>query len=74
MAQAKTQTLMLAATLALALTGATEQLRGRLNGANQQRGSQSLEWAIIAAIVVALVGIVAAAITAAVQSHVAQIH
>jgi hypothetical protein len=73
MTQAKTQTLMLAVTVALVVTGAKDQLRARLHGSDAERGSQTLEWAIIAAIVVALAAIVAIKITAAVNSHAAQI-
>jgi hypothetical protein len=57
----------------MALNNAREQLWGRLHRAEGDRGSQSLEWAIIAAIVVGLVAIVAIKITAAVNSHVALI-
>jgi hypothetical protein len=64
---------MLAALVVLAVAGAQEHLRGRLRGANGERGSQSLEWAIIAAIAVGLVAVVAIKITAAVTSHAAQI-
>jgi uncharacterized membrane-anchored protein len=73
MTYAKTQTLMLATLLVLAVAGAPERLRGRLRGADRERGSQSLEWAIIAAIAVGLVAVVAIKITAAVTSHAAQI-
>ena len=71
--QVKTKTLMLAVTLALAVTGAKEQLRERMQGADGQRGALSLEWAIIGAIVVALAAVVAIKITAAVDTYVAQI-
>jgi hypothetical protein len=73
MTQAKRQTLMLAVSVALAVTGAKEHFSGRLRAEGGERGSQSLEWAIIAAIVVALAAIVTIKITGAVQSHVAQI-
>ena len=71
--QARTRTLMLAVTVALEVTVAREQLRGRLHRHGGERGSQSLEWALIAAIVVGLVAIVAVKITSAVNSHAAQI-
>jgi hypothetical protein len=74
MTQAKKQTLMMAVTVALGVTCAKDQLWRRLNDAERERGALSLEWAIIAAIVVALAAIVAVAITAAVKSHVADIH
>jgi hypothetical protein len=64
---------MLAATLVLAVTGAKDQLRARLDSHDADRGSQSLEWALIAAIAVGLVAIVAFKITAAVTSHAAEI-
>ena len=73
MTQAKTRTLTLGVNVQMALNNAREQLGGWLRGAKDDRGSQSLEWAIIAAIVVGLVTIVAIKITAAVNSHVALI-
>ena len=73
MTQAKTRTLTLGVNIQMALNNAREQLWGRLQRAEGDRGSQSLEWAIIAAIVVGLVAIVAIKITAAVNSHVALI-
>jgi hypothetical protein len=73
MTQARTQTLMLAVTAMTALTSAKAQLRGRLQSPESERGSSSLEWAIIAALAVLVAGIVAAKIIAAVTSHAAQI-
>ena len=73
MTQTRAQTLMLAVTVALVLTSSKEQLWGRLQGAKGERGSQSLEWAIIGAIAVGLVAVVAVRITAAVTTHAAQI-
>jgi hypothetical protein len=73
MTQAKTQTLMLGVSVEQMITSAKEQLRGRLHGAGGDRGSQTLEWAIIAAIVVGLCAIVAVKITAAVNTHAALI-
>jgi hypothetical protein len=73
MTQAKTRTLALGVNVDMALNRAREQLRGRLYRATADRGSQSLEWALIAAIAVGLVAIVAIKITAAVNSHAAQI-
>jgi len=71
--QTRAQTLMLAVTLALVFTSSKEQLWGRLHGAKGERGSQSLEWAIIGAIAVGLVTVVALKITAAVTTHAAEI-
>ena len=73
MTQARTQTLMLGVSVERAITSAKEQLRGRMQGADGDRGSQTLEWAIIAAIVVGLAAVVAVKITAAVTTHAAQI-
>ncbi len=73
MTQARTQTLMLAVMVVLALTTSKEQLRGRLKAATGERGSQTLEWAIIAAIVVGIATVVGAKIIAAVNAHAAQI-
>jgi hypothetical protein len=73
MTQARTQTLMLGVRVEQMIISAKEQLRGRLQGADGDRGSQTLEWAIIAAIVVGLAAVVAVKITAAVTTHAAQI-
>jgi len=73
MTQTRAQTLMLAVTVALVLTNSKEKLWGRLHSAKGERGSQSLEWAIIGAIAVGLVTVVAVKITAAVTTHAAQI-
>lgn len=73
MTQARTQTLMLATAVVLAVTGTSEQLRERLNNPDGERGSQSLEWALIAAIAVGLVAVVAFKITQAVTTHSAEI-
>ena len=73
MTRTKTRTLTLGVNMEMALNRAREQLRGRLHRATADRGSQSLEWALIAAIAVGLVAIVALKITAAVNSHAAQI-
>ena len=71
--RARTQTLMLAVTVVLTVTAATEQLRGRLQGRESERGASSLEWAIIAGIACVLAGVVGVKITNAVNSHAAQI-
>ena len=71
--RARTQTLMLAVTVVLTLTAATEQLWGRLQGRESERGASSLEWAIIAGIACVLAGVVGVKITNAVNSHAAQI-
>jgi hypothetical protein len=60
MTQARTQTLMLAVTVVLAATAAKAQLQGRLRDSGSERGSSALEWAIIAAIAVAVAGVVGA--------------
>jgi len=73
MTQARTQTLMVAVTVALAVTGVKDQLQERLHGSDGQRGSSALEWAIIAAIVVGIAGVVGAKVIAAVNAHAAQI-
>ena len=73
MTQTRAQTLMLAVTVALVFTSSKEQLWGRLHRVKGERGSQSLEWAIIGAIAVGLVAVVAVKITAAVTTHAAQI-
>ena len=73
MTQAKTRTLTLGVPMELALNSARANLRERWPHATADRGSQSLEWALIAAIAVGLVAIVAIRITSAVNSHAAQI-
>ena len=73
MTQARTQTLMLGVSVEQMIASAKEQLQGRMQGADGDRGSQTLEWAIIAAIVVGLAAVVAVKITAAVTTHAAQI-
>ena len=73
MTQARTQILVLAVTVVLAVTAANERLRGRLQGSRGQRGSQTLEWAIIAGIVCGLALVVALKVTNAVNTHAAQI-
>ena len=73
MTRARTQTLMLAAAVVTVIAVAGEQLRARLHGPDGQRGTSSLEWAIIAAIVVGLATLVGAKVVAAVNSHAAQI-
>jgi hypothetical protein len=73
MTQARTQTLILVVTVVLAVTAAGQQLRGRLRGAEGERGASALEWAIIAAIAVAVAGVVGAKVIAAVNTHSAQI-
>jgi Flp pilus assembly pilin Flp len=73
MTQARTQTLMLVVTVVLAVTGAKDQLRGRLQGPQGERGASALEWAIIAAIAVGVAGVVGAKVIAAVNTHSAQI-
>jgi hypothetical protein len=73
MTQARTQTLILVVTVLLAVTAAGQQLRGRLQGAEGERGASALEWAIIAAIAVAVAGVVGAKVIAAVNTHSAQI-
>ena len=73
MTQAKTRTLTLGVRMDLALNSAREQFWERCHRAEADRGAQSLEWALIAAIAVGLVAIVAIKITAAVNSHAAQI-
>ena len=73
MTQARTQTLMLVVTVVLAVTAAKDQLRGRLQGPQGERGASALEWAIIAAIAVGLAGVVGAKVIAAVNTHSAQI-
>ena len=69
MTQVKTQTLMLAVTVYLAVNAGRDQLRGRLRDPDGERGSSALEWAIIAAIAVAVVAVVGAKVTAAVTAH-----
>jgi hypothetical protein len=64
---------MLAAAVVTVIAVAGEQLRTRLRGSDGQRGTSSLEWAIIAAIVVGLATLVGAKVIAAVNSHAAQI-
>ena len=71
--QVKTQTLMLAVTVLLAVNAGINQMRGRLRDPDGERGSSALEWAIIAAIAVAVVAVVGAKVTAAVTSHSANI-
>jgi len=73
MTQARTQTLMLVAAVVLAVTSAKDQLRGRLQGPQGERGASALEWAIIAAIAVGVAGVVGAKVIAAVNTHSAQI-
>jgi hypothetical protein len=73
MTRARTQTLMLAAAVVTVIAAAGEQLRARLHSPDRQRGTSSLEWAIIAAIVVGLATLVGAKVIAAVNSHAAQI-
>jgi hypothetical protein len=73
MTQTRAQMLMLVAAVAMAFTSPKEQLWGRLRDVKSERGSQSLEWAIIGAIAVGLVAVVAVKITAAVTTHAAQI-
>jgi len=73
MTQARTTILMLAVTVVLALTAAKDQLQGRLQGPDGERGASALEWAIIAAIAVGVAGVVGAKVIAAVNSHSAQI-
>ena len=73
MTQARTQILVLAVTVVIAVTAANEQLRARLHGSKGERGSQTLEWAIIAGIVCGLALVVALKVTNAVNTHAAQI-
>jgi heme A synthase len=73
MTQVRTQTLILAVTVVLAVNTAKDQLRGRLGDPDGERGSSALEWAIIAAIAVAVVALVGAKVTAAVAAHSANI-
>jgi len=73
MTQARTQTLMLVAAVVLAAAAAKDQLRGRLQGPQGERGASALEWAIIAAIAVGVAGVVGAKVIAAVNTHAAQI-
>ena len=73
MTQARTQALMLAAVVVLAVSTAGERLRGRLRSPERERGALALEWAIIAAIAVVIAGIVAVKVVAAVNAHAAQI-
>ena len=71
--QARTQILVLAVTVFLAVTAAQLQLTGRLDRSKGERGSQTLEWAIIAGIVCGLALVVALKVTNAVNTHAAQI-
>jgi hypothetical protein len=73
MTQVKTRTLILAVTVLLAVNAGKDQLRGRLRDPDDERGSSALEWAIIAAIAVAVVAVVGAKVTAAVTTHSANI-
>ena len=73
MTQARTQTLMLAVTVALVVTAAKDQLLWRLQDPDGERGSSALEWAIIAAIAVGVAAVVGAKVIAAVNVHSAQI-
>jgi hypothetical protein len=73
MMRVRTQTLMLAVTVVAIIAFAREQLWGRLHGSDGERGASALEWAIIAAIAVAVAGVVGAKVIAAVNSHSAQI-
>jgi hypothetical protein len=73
MTQARTQIVMFAVTVAMAVVASTAQLRGRLKAAEGDRGSSALEWAIIAAIAVLVAGVVGAKVIAAVNTHAAQI-
>lgn len=65
-----------AVTLLVTVTALTGAARDRVLAAHQvgrERGASALEWAIMAAAVVALMAIVVVKITAAVTSHVSQI-
>jgi hypothetical protein len=73
MMRVRTQTLMLAVTMVAIIAAAREQLWGRLHGSDGERGASALEWAIIAAIAVAVAGVVGAKVIAAVNAHSAQI-
>jgi len=73
MMQARRQTLMVAVTMVLIVSTAKEQLQGRLQGPDGERGASALEWAIIAAIAVGLAAVVGAKVIAAVNTHSAQI-
>ena len=73
MMQARTQTLILAVTVVLAVTAGKNQMLARLQGPEGERGASALEWAIIAAIAVAVVAVVGAKVTAAVTTHASQI-
>ena len=73
MTQARTTILMLAVTVVLAAATAKDQLRGRLQGPDGERGASALEWAIIAAIAVGVAGVVGAKVIAAVNTHAAEI-
>jgi len=64
---------MMAVTVGLVAAAAFDLLLERMRDPDGQRGSSALEWAIIAAIVVALVALVGAKIIAAVNAHAAQI-
>jgi hypothetical protein len=72
MTRARGQILMLAVTLLVIIAAAKDQLR-RLEGSDGERGASALEWAIIAAIAVAVAGVVGAKVVAAVSTHSAQI-
>lgn len=71
-AQVRATTLMLAVTVVLVGLAAKDQLRGRLHSEGE-RGASALEWAIIAAIAVAIVAVVGAKVTSAVNTHAAKI-
>ena len=71
--QARTQIWLLAVTAVLAVTAAKVRLMGRLDSSKGERGSQTLEWAIIAGIVCGLALVVALKVTNAVNTHAAQI-
>ena len=71
--QVKASTLMLAVTVVLAAFAAKDHFHGRLHGAQGERGASALEWAIIAAVAVAIVAVVAAKVTSAVNTHAANI-
>ena len=73
MTWARARTLMMAVTVGLVVAAAFDLLLERMRDPDGERGSSALEWAIIAAIVVALVALVGAKIIAAVNAHAAQI-
>jgi hypothetical protein len=73
MRRARTLALMLAVTVGLVAAANWGQVRDRMHGPDGERGASALEWAIIAAIVVALAGVVGGKIIAAVNAHAAQI-